>query len=142
MTALFLCSLACGGDSGAQAPDGIPDPAATPHAAFTMEARILGPVAQDDAGDMLITIRETAGVDATLHFMRLTCTNGATQEWGAESFMQEWGSNGIPASSQVQIQRRYNCPNSARPHLLIAQLTDRNGHDHTVETAPYHPDWP
>jgi hypothetical protein len=107
-----------------------------------MEARILGPVAQDDAGDMLITFRETAGVGATLHFMRLTCTNGATQEWGASSFVQEWGSNTIPASSEVQFQRRYTCPNSARPSLLIAQLTDSNGHDHTVETAPYHPDWP
>jgi hypothetical protein len=107
-----------------------------------LEARILGPVAQDDSSELLITIRETAGVDATLHFMRLTCTNGATQEWGAAGFAQEWGSNTVPASSQAQVERHYTCPNSARPASLIAQLTDRNGHDHTVETAPYHPDWP
>lgn len=107
-----------------------------------MEGRILGPVEQDDASDMLITIRETAGVDATLHFVRLTCTNGATQEWGAASFVQERGSNIITAGSQMQVQRRYTCPNSARPFLLTARLTDSNGHEHTVEAPPYHPDWP
>jgi hypothetical protein len=139
---LLVSLCACGGDTGAQAPDTLPDSTASLSASFEMEARILGPVEQDDASDMLITIRETAGVEATLHFVRLTCSNGTAQEWGAASFVQELGSNTITASSQIQVQRSYTCPNSARPALVTARLTDRNGHEHTVETAPYHPDWP
>jgi len=107
-----------------------------------MSARVLGPVAQDDASDLLITIRETGGVDATLHFIRLTCTNGAQQEWGAQSFVDELGSNVIRANSEVQIQRSYRCSSSARPSSIRAVLTDAGGIDHTVEAAAFHPDWP
>ena len=107
-----------------------------------MSARVLGPVAQDDASELLITIRETGGVDATLHFIRLTCTNGAQQEWGAQSFVDELGSNVIRANSEVQIQRSYRCSSSARPSSITAALTDAGGIDHTVEAAAFHPDWP
>jgi hypothetical protein len=133
---------ACGGDTATEAPDDVPHSAATPSASFELSARILGPVERDDASDILVTLRETGGVDATLHFIRLTCTNGAAQEWGADSFVGEFGSNTIAAWAQSQIQRSYSCSDSARPSLVTAQLTDKNGHEHTVEAVPFHPDWP
>jgi hypothetical protein len=139
---LLLVLWACGVDTGTEAPDELPGLEAAPSSSFEMTARIVGPVERDSASDILVTLRETGGVDATLHFVRLTCTNDAVQEWGADSFVEEFGSNTITASSQLQIQRSYTCPSSARPFLVIAGLTDKNGHDHTVEATPFHPDWP
>ena len=141
ISALLLLP-ACNGDGDSTSNSGPIMPTAARRASFEMSARVLGPVGQDDASDLLITIRETGGVDATLHFIRLTCTNGAQQEWGAQSFVDELGSNVIPANSEVQIQRSYRCSSSARPSSIIAALTDAGGVDHTVEAAAVHPDWP
>ncbi len=138
-----LLSLTCNSNNDSAGSETLPStPTTTQRASFEMTARVLGPVEQDDASDLLITIRETGGVDATLHYLRLTCTNGAQQEWGAQSFVDELGSNVIRANSEMQIQRSYRCPNSARPSSLRAALTDSSGNDHTVEVAPFHPDWP
>jgi hypothetical protein len=139
---IMLLLLACSGNSDSTPDNNPSSPTSTQRASFEMTARILGPVEQDDASDILITIRETGGVDATLHFICLTCTNAAQQEWGAQSFIDERGSNVIRASSEVQIQRSYRCPSSARPSLVTAALTDVGGVDHTVEAAAVHPDWP
>ena len=144
---ISLCSallllLACNGDGDSSSDSGPILPTAASLASFEMSARVLGPVERDDASDLLITIRETGGVDATLHFIRLTCTNGAQQEWGAQSFVDELGSNVIPANSEVLIQRSYRCSSSARPSSIRAALTDAGGIDHTVEAAAVHPDWP
>jgi hypothetical protein len=134
--------VACGGN-GDSAPDSVPSsPTSTRRASFEMTAQVLGPVEQDDESDILITIRETGGVDATLHFIRLTCTSGVQQEWGAQSFIDERGSNAIRANTEVQFQRSYRCPSSARPSLVTAAFTDAAGVDHTVEAAAVHPDWP
>lgn len=134
--------LACSGNGEDPSDTSLSSPTSTQRASFEMTARIQGPVEQDDASDILITIRETGGVDATLHFIRLTCTNGAQQEWGAQGFIDERGSNVIRANTEVQIQRSYRCPSSGRPSLVTAALTDAGGVDHTVEAAANHPDWP
>jgi hypothetical protein len=134
--------LSCSGNSDSNPNPSPSSPTTIRRASFEMTARVLGPVEQDDASDLLITIRETGGVDATLHFIRLTCTNGAQQEWGAQSFVDELGSNVIRANSEMQIQRSYRCSSSARPSLLTAVLTDAGGFDHTVEAGAFHPDWP
>ncbi len=138
----LLLLLACNGDGDSTSDGGPIVPTAARRASFEMTARVLGPVEQDDASDLLITIRETGGVEATLHFIRLTCTNGAQQEWGAQSFVDELGSNVIRANSEVQIQRSYRCSSSARPSSIRAVLTDVGGIDHTIEAAAFHPDWP
>jgi hypothetical protein len=113
-----------------------------PWAAFEMSGRILGPVSQDDRSDIEITLRETAGVAASLNLVRLTCTNRATQEWGAASFVAERGTNRIDAFATLVFRRSYVCPSSGRPAELIAELTDANGHSIRITAAPYHPDWP
>lgn len=138
----LLLLLACNGDGDSTKDTRPTAPTVGRHASFEMTAQVLGPVEQDDASDLLITIRETGGVDAALHFIRLTCTSGAQQEWGAQSFIDERGSNVIRANSELQVQRSYRCPSSARPSLVTAALTDAGGADHTVETAAVHPDWP
>jgi hypothetical protein len=132
-------------DSGSESTNPPADPTgpSTPaRASFEMTARILGPVDQDDASDMEITLRETGGVGATLHRVRLTCNDGSSQEWGAGSFVSEFGSNLIAASSVLSFTRSYRCPSSGRPSLVTAFLTDQAGFDHSVDTQPYHPDWP
>jgi hypothetical protein len=107
-----------------------------------MTAKILGPVDQDDASDIEIMLRETGGVGATLHRVRLTCNDGSAQEWGAGSFVAEFGTNIIAPNSVLQFRRGYRCPSSGRPSRVTAFLTDRSGFDHSVDAQPYHPDWP
>ena len=120
-----------------------PDPSPTVmRASFQMTARVLGPVEQDDSSDIRITLRETEGVDATLNFVRLICSDGSAQEWGAGGFVEEFGSNIIPANGSIRFERHYDCPSSGRPFLVRAELLDRSGVLHTVETTPFHPDWP
>ena len=111
-------------------------------AAFDMSARILGPVQNDDNAEIRIELRETNGVSARLNFLRLTCNNGAQQEWGAGNIAAERGSNRIEGGSEVVIVRRYLCPSSGRPFRLEASLEDVNGNTLTVTAAPFHPDWP
>ena len=108
-------------------------------AAFDMHARILGPVQNDDNSDMQITLTETNGVAARLNFLRLTCNNGATQQWGAGNIAADRGSNLIEGNSEVVIVRRYLCRASGRPFRLEADLTDANGNRISVNAAPFHP---
>lgn len=141
--ALVAMCLACAGAEDPSKPSTSPTaPDPVGHSSFEMTARILGPVERDDASHIEVTLRETAGVAATLHFVRMTCTNGASQEWGASSFVGELGSNVVAAHSEIRFQRSYRCPASARPARVRAELTDANGMDHVVEAAPFHPDWP
>ena len=133
----------CGNNNESTNPSSnVTEPSPTARASFEMTARILGPADQDDASDIEITLRETGGVGATLHRVRLTCNDGSAQEWGAGSFVSEFGSNIVAASSVLQFTRSYRCPSSGRPSLVTAVLTDQSGFDHSVDTQPYHPDWP
>ena len=111
-------------------------------ARFEMTAVILGPPQNDDDADLRVTVQEMDGVGARLNFLRLTCSNGAAQEWGAGSFVSELGSNRIAGKQTLVVVRHYRCPNSSRPARLLADLTDENGFHHQVITAPYHPSWP
>lgn len=111
-------------------------------AAFDLSARIVGPVQNDDNTDMRITLTETNGVAARLNFLKLTCNNGGTQQWGAGNIASDRGSNLIGANSEVVIVRHYSCRASGRPFRLEADLTDSNGNAIRVDTAPFHPDWP
>lgn len=135
---LTMVPLSCSDDP--VTPDEPVAPSA--RAAFEMSGRILGPVSQDDRSDIEITLRETAGVAATLNFVRLTCSNRATQEWGAETFVSERGTNRVDAGATLVFRRSYVCPSSSRPSELLADLTDVNGHSIRITAAPFHPDWP
>lgn len=134
---LILFSFASCSDDAA-APEAPTAP--SPWAAFDISGRILGP--EDDRSDIEITLRETAGVSASLNFVRLTCSNRASQEWGAASFIAERGTNRIDALATLVFRRSYFCPSSGRPAELLADLTDANGHSIRVTAAPFHPDWP
>lgn len=119
-----------------------PAAADLPYAFFDLSGRILGPVANDDDSDIEITLKETKGVAFDVNFVRLTCNNRASQEWGASTFVAELGSNRIPGGTTLVFRRHYTCRGSARPQEILADLTDANGHHHRVTAAPYHPDWP
>jgi hypothetical protein len=111
-----------------------------PYAFFDLSGRILGP--SDDDSDIEITLRETAGVAYDINFVRLTCNNRTSQEWGASSFVAELGSNRIAGATTLVFQRHYRCPNSGRPQEILADLTDASGHPHRITAAPFFPGWP
>ena len=91
--AAVLSLSGCGNNNESTNPSSnVTEPSPTARASFEMTARILGPADQDDASDIEITLRETGGVGATLHRVRLTCNDGSAQEWGAGSFVSEFGS--------------------------------------------------
>lgn len=113
-----------------------------PFAAFDLSGKILGPVSSDDDADMEITLRETRGVAADINFVRLTCSNRSTQEWGAATFVDERGTNRIEGSTTLVFIRHYRCPVSGRPAQIVVDLTDANGNHVWVNAAPFHPDWP
>ncbi|HJS75035.1 MAG TPA: hypothetical protein VJ921_12165 [Vicinamibacteria bacterium] len=119
-----------------------PETPELPYAFFDLSGRILGPVANDDDSDIEITLRETGGVAFDINFVRLTCNNRTSQEWGASSFIAELGSNRIAGGTTLVFQRHYRCPSSGRPQEILADLTDANGHPHRINAAPFHPDWP
>lgn len=135
--AALAAGLAC--DDAAERPTTAPDVPA-PTAGFELSGRILG--ASDDDADMELTLRETRGVAADVNFARVTCSNRAVTEWGASSFVAERGTNRIEGSSTLVFVRHYRCPASGRPSRILVDVTDVNGHHVTVESAPYHPDWP
>lgn len=137
---LFVVCAACsdgGGDGGVQA-----DPVPPPRASFDVSGRILGPVQQDDDSDIELRIAETSGVAGHLNFIRLTCNNRSSSEWGAGSFIAESGTNRIGANTTLVSVRHYTCPSSGRPQEILADLDDDNGNHHQVKAAPFHPDWP
>ena len=141
--AALLSLPGCRNDNESENPVSNPtEPSSAARASFVMTAKILGPVDQDDASDIEITLRETGGVGATLHRVRLTCNDGSAQEWGAGSFVSEFGTNITAANSVLHFTRSYRCPSSGRPSQVTAFLTDHNGFDHSVDAQPYHPDWP
>jgi hypothetical protein len=113
---------------------------APPRASFVLSGRIIGP--EDDDSDIELTLKETNGVAAELNFIRLTCGNHSAQEWGANSFVSERGTNRIEGGSTLVFRRHYHCPASGRPQTLLADLTDGNGVHYRVEGAPYFPGWP
>jgi hypothetical protein len=118
------------------------DPA-TPEASyafFDLSGRILGP--DDDDSDIEITLRETGGVAYDINFVRLTCNNRTSQEWGASTFVAELGSNRVAGGTTLVFLRHYRCPGSGRPQEILADLTDTNGHHHRVTAAPFFPGWP
>jgi hypothetical protein len=117
-------------------------PSSLPYAFFDLTGRILGPVQDDDESDIEITLKETKGVAFDINFVRLTCNNRSSEEWGASSFVLELGSNRVPGGTTLVFQRHYSCRGSGRPQEIIADLTDENGHHHRIVSAPYHPDWP
>jgi hypothetical protein len=135
--ALFLAT-ACADEPASSTPT----EAALPFAFFELSGRILGPVTSDDESDIEITLRETGGVAFDINFVRLTCNNRASQEWGASDFVAELGSNRIEGETTLVFRRHYSCRSSGRPQEILADLTDANGHPHRVSASPYHPDWP
>ena len=127
--------------------DGDESPAVTSsepmaRAFYDMSARILGLVEHDDDADLRITLSEKEGVAARINFLRLTCTNGSVQEWGAGSLASELGSNRIAGFAELVLVRHYFCPSSSRPARLLADIDDENGFHHQVIAVPFHPDWP
>ncbi len=117
-----------------------PTDSALPYAFFDLSGHILGP--NDDESDIDITLKETGGVDYHINFVRLTCNNRTSQEWGASDFAAELGSNRVAGGTTLVFRRHYRCPGSARPQEILADLTDANGHPHRVTAAPHHPAWP
>lgn len=117
-------------------------PDALPYAAFDFRGRILGSAANDDDSDIEFTLEERNGVAFEINFVRLTCNNRASQEWGADTFVAELGSNRVAGGTTLVFQRHYRCPASGRPQEILADVTDAGGHHHRVSAAPYHPDWP
>ena len=137
---LFVVCAACSngeGDGGVQA-----DPVPPPRASFDVSGRILGPVQQDDDTDIELRIAETNGVAGHLNFIRLTCNNRSSSEWGAGSFIAESGTNRIGANTTLVYVRHYTCPSSGRPQEILADLDDEHGNHHQVKASPFHPDWP
>lgn len=140
--AVFVCltlCVSCGDEPSDSSPTA---PEALPFAALDLTGRILGSAANDDDADIEITLKETNGIAFDINFFRLTCNNRSTQEWGAESFVEELGSNRIPGGTTLVFQRHYTCRVSGRPQEIIVDITDQNGHHLQVNAAPYHPDWP
>jgi hypothetical protein len=139
LTACLGLAVSCANEE--TAPDPAP-PEALPYAAFDLSARILGSAANDDNSDIEITLRETKGVAFDINFVQLTCNTQVAEQWGAESFVAELGTNRIAGGTTLVFQRHYTCPNSGRPREVVADLTDENGHHLQVNAGPYHPDWP
>ena len=138
---VLLAASGCG-DSGSDEAPAPTVPVAPTRAAFTMSGRVLGPVQSDDDADMQITLTETNGVASRLNLVRLTCSNGSAQEWGAGSFVAEFGTNRLDGGTETVFVRHYVCPSSGRPARLLASLTDQTGFEVRVEAVPFHPDWP
>jgi hypothetical protein len=134
----FCVACSDGGEEGVTGADPLP----LPRASFDVSGRILGPVQSDDDSDIEFRISETSGVAGHLNFIRLTCNNRASFEWGAASFIGERGTNRIEANAVVTYVRHYTCPSSGRPQEILADLDDVNGNRHQVKAAPFHPDWP
>jgi len=131
---------ACGDATTPDAP--VVAPTASVSASYQMTAVILGPVSSDDDADLQVRLREAEGVGANLNFLRLTCGNGASREWGAGAIAKVLGRNRVPGATETEIVVHYLCPNSSRPLRLLADLSDDHGFHHQVEAAPFHPDWP
>jgi hypothetical protein len=121
-------------------PPSEPEPVAARQASFELTGRIIGP--DDDESDIELTLKESNGVATTLNFVRLTCNNRSSQEWGADGFVSELGTNRIEGGSTLVVRRHYRCPASGRPQSLLADLTDENGVHYRVDGAPYFPGWP
>lgn len=136
---VLLLSAGCSEQPDASTPAA---PAELPYAAFDLSGRILGSVKNDDDSDIEIALKETNGVAFNINFVRLTCNNRASSEWGAATFVAELGSNHVAGGTTLVFQRHYTCRSSGRPQEILADLTDVNGHHHRVNAAPYHPDWP
>ena len=137
----LLLLPACSGSPGD--PPALPsEQTALPRATVELSGRILGQAAHDDDSDIEITLEETKGVAFDVNFVRLTCSNGVSREWGATSFIAELGSNRVDGGATLVVRRHYFCPSSGRPRELLADLTDESGFHHVVIAAPYHPDWP
>jgi hypothetical protein len=117
-----------------------PAPPELPYAFFDLSGRILGP--NDDDSEIEITLKETGGVAYDINYVRLTCNNRTSQEWGASSFVAELGSNRIAGGATLVFQRHYRCPGSGRPQEILADLTDANGHPHRITAAPVFTGWP
>jgi hypothetical protein len=138
--ALFVgLSLSCSDEPDGSTSTG---PEVLPYAAFDLTGRILGSAANDDESDIEITLKEMKGVAFTINFVQLSCNNHVSQEWGADTFIAELGSNRVSGGSTLVFQRHYSCRSSGRPNEIVADVTDENGHHHRVNAAPYHPDWP
>ncbi len=135
----LLLAAACSDEAIESTPTA---PAALPYASFELAGRILGSAANDDESDIEITLEETKGVAFDINFVRLTCNNRASSEWGAFTFVAELGSNRVAGATTLVFRRHYSCPSSGRPQEILADLTDANGHHHRVTAGPYHPDWP
>jgi hypothetical protein len=135
----LVLTAACSDEPDASTPAA---PADLPYASFDLSGRILGPVESDDESDIEITLAETKGVAFDVNFVRLTCNNRASSEWGASTFVAELGSNRVAGGTRLVFRRHYACRSSGRPQEVLADLTDANGHHHRVTAAPYHPHWP
>lgn len=135
--ALSLMATACLDKSG---PDAVTGAEVHRQASFALTGRILGP--DDDESDIELTLEESNGVGTTLNFIRLTCSNRASQEWGADGFLAELGTNRIAGDSTLVVRRHYRCPSSGRPQTLTADLTGDDGVHYRVDGAPYFPGWP
>ena len=134
----LLFAAACSEESDPSTPTAPP----APYAFFDLSGRILGSVAKDDDSDIEITLKETGGVAYEINFVRLTCNTRTTQEWGADTFVADLGSNRFDGGTTLVFRRHYTCRSSGRPQEILADLTDASGHHHRVNAAPYHPDWP
>jgi hypothetical protein len=133
---LFLAS--CSGLADEATPTGA---VTERYAGYDLSGRILD--SGDDAeGDIVITLEETEGIGYHVNFVRLTCNNRSSQEWGASSFIAELGSNHIEGGTTLVFQRHYRCTGSARPQEILADLTDDFGHRYRATAAPFHPAWP
>lgn len=132
---LALSFVGCGDGSDSE---NVTAPEPLPVASYDVTARILGPVSSDDDADMEFTLVESRGVAGALNFVRVTCSNGSSQEWGADGF----DSNRVPGGASFVFVRHYKCRSSGRPREVLVDLTDDNGFHHQVKAAPFHPDWP
>jgi hypothetical protein len=113
---------------------------AFPRASFDLNGTIVGP--DDDESDIELTLKESNGVAATLNFVRLTCSNRASSEWGADGFVSELGTNRIEGGTTLSVRRHYRCPSSGRPQSLLADLTDDHGVHYRVDGSPHFYLWP
>jgi hypothetical protein len=135
----LLLTAGCSDEPDASTPAA---PADLAYASFDFSGQILGSAANDDESDIEFTLKETKGVPFDINFVRLTCNNRASQEWGASTFAAEVGSNRFAGGTTLVFRRHYTCRASGRPQEILADLTDANGNHHRVNAAPYHPDWP
>lgn len=133
-----LSGLACSDGPHPVAPSALD--ASLPRASFELMGWIVGP--DDDQSDIELTLKEKNGVAATLNFIRLTCSNRTAQEWGANGFISELGTNRVAGGSTLTVTRHYRCPDSARPQTLLAELDDDNGIHYQVEGSPHFSGWP